>query len=566
MARSPDPRWSSTWSTRCSRFEGERGYPFRILRAAKNRFGATDEIGVFEMGDAGLREVKNPSALFLNEGGERAAGAAVFAGIEGSRPVLVEFQALVAPSAYGTPRRAVVGWDQGRLAMILAVLEARCGIGFAGRDVYLNVAGGLRISEPAADLAAAAALVSSALEVALPQDCVVFGEVSLSGEVRMVSRGEMRLKEAAKLGFRRALAPLGAPRAAGLGHRRRAAGRRGEADRRGRLGVTLFDIIALLILGRLDPGRFRARRAARGGDGVRVRGGRDHRHLRAAPHRADRARRRAPRLGGHGGRPRGRFPRCPISRIRVLAAGLMRGVHNIRALGAVDRIIGAGFGLVQGPGRAWRVLLGLQPRAAARAARRPGSPRPASIPSRAVAPMRSERWRPRARRWPAASRRRSQTPFDRRSESSDSEQSGQSSYDNQAERGTRRRGGQIAVSKKPSLDPRRRRLRLECGVFGVFDVPDAAAVTALGLHALQHRGEEACGIASFDGQGFHTERHMGHVADAFAGGDLVDAAAGRERHRPHPLLHRRRQRRCATSSRCSPTWRPAAWRSPTTAT
>ena len=190
-------------------FEGERGYPFRILRAAKNRFGATDEIGVFEMGDAGLREVKNPSALFLNEGGERAAGAAVFAGIEGSRPVLVEFQALVAPSAYGTPRRAVVGWDSGRLAMVLAVLEARCGLGFGARDVYLNVAGGLRISEPAADLAAAAALASSALDVALPQDCVVFGEVSLSGEVRSVSRMETRLKEALKLGFGRALGPMG---------------------------------------------------------------------------------------------------------------------------------------------------------------------------------------------------------------------------------------------------------------------------------------------------------------------------------------------------------------------
>src|SRR5580692_7215115 len=190
-------------------FEGERGYPFRILRGAKNRFGATDEIGVFEMGDAGLREVRNPSALFLNTAGERAAGAAVFAGIEGSRPVLVEFQALVAPSAYGTPRRAVVGWDSGRLAMVLAVLEARCGLGFGARDVYLNVAGGLRISEPAADLAAAAALASSALEVALPQDCVVFGEVSLSGEVRNVSRADTRLKEAAKLGFGRALAPTG---------------------------------------------------------------------------------------------------------------------------------------------------------------------------------------------------------------------------------------------------------------------------------------------------------------------------------------------------------------------
>jgi DNA repair protein RadA/Sms len=197
-------------------FEGERGYPFRILRGQKNRFGATDEIGVFEMTDAGMREVKNPSALFLNEGGERAAGAAVFAGVEGSRPVLVEFQALVAPSAYGTPRRAVVGWDSGRLAMLLAVLETRCGLGFGDKDVYLNVAGGLRITEPAADLAAAAALASSALDIPLPQDCVVFGEVSLSGEVRSVGRMEGRMKEAAKLGFGRALAPTAASEGAAL--------------------------------------------------------------------------------------------------------------------------------------------------------------------------------------------------------------------------------------------------------------------------------------------------------------------------------------------------------------
>jgi len=188
-------------------FEGERGYPFRILRAGKNRFGATDEIGVFEMGDRGLGEVPNPSALFLGEGGERAAGSVVFAGIEGSRPVLVEVQALVAPSAYGTPRRAVVGWDNGRLAMVLAVLEARCGLGFGDKDVYLNIAGGLRISEPAADLAAAAALVSSALDRPLPDGMVVFGEVSLSGEVRQVNRMESRMKEARKLGFDAALAP-----------------------------------------------------------------------------------------------------------------------------------------------------------------------------------------------------------------------------------------------------------------------------------------------------------------------------------------------------------------------
>ena len=194
-------------------FEGERGYPFRILRAGKNRFGATDEIGVFEMGDRGLGEVPNPSALFLGEGGERAAGSVVFAGIEGSRPVLVEVQALVAPSAYGTPRRAVVGWDSGRLAMVLAVLEARCGLGFGDKDVYLNIAGGLRISEPAADLAAAAALVSAALERPLPDGCVVFGEISLSGEIRAVNRMESRMKEAKKLGFDRAVAPPGAAEA-----------------------------------------------------------------------------------------------------------------------------------------------------------------------------------------------------------------------------------------------------------------------------------------------------------------------------------------------------------------
>jgi DNA repair protein RadA/Sms len=188
-------------------FEGERGYPFRILRAGKNRFGATDEIGVFEMGDSGLREVANPSALFLGDSTERAPGSVVFAGIEGSRPVLVEIQALVAPSAYGTPRRAVVGWDSGRLAMVLAVLEARCGLGFGDRDVYLNVAGGLRVSEPAADLAAAAALISSATDMPLPQDCVVFGEISLSGEIRAVGRAEARLREAAKLGFGQALSP-----------------------------------------------------------------------------------------------------------------------------------------------------------------------------------------------------------------------------------------------------------------------------------------------------------------------------------------------------------------------
>lgn len=188
-------------------FEGERGLPFRILRAVKNRFGPTDEIGVFEMVEAGLVETPNPSALFLGASGERASGAAVFAGVEGSRPVLVEIQALAAPSAYGTPRRAVVGWDSARLAMILAVLETRCGLSFAGRDVYLSVAGGLRITEPAADLAVAAALISTLADQKLPKDCVSFGEVALSGEIRPAGRSDLRLKEAAKLGFSTAFAP-----------------------------------------------------------------------------------------------------------------------------------------------------------------------------------------------------------------------------------------------------------------------------------------------------------------------------------------------------------------------
>ncbi|MGE0828061.1 MAG: DNA repair protein RadA [Hyphomonadaceae bacterium] len=188
-------------------FEGERGMPFRILRAVKNRFGPTDEIGVFEMAEQGLKETPNPSALFLGASGERASGAAVFAGVEGSRPVLVEIQALAAPAAYGTARRAVVGWDSSRLAMILAVLETRCGLSFAGRDVYLSVAGGLRITEPAADLAVAAALISALTDEPLPKDCVAFGEVALSGDVRPAGRTDLRLKEAKKLGFKSAFAP-----------------------------------------------------------------------------------------------------------------------------------------------------------------------------------------------------------------------------------------------------------------------------------------------------------------------------------------------------------------------
>lgn len=188
-------------------FEGDRGHQFRILRATKNRFGATDEIGVFEMTEQGLSEVANPSALFLAERRGNVSGSCVYAGIEGSRPMLVEIQALVAPSSLSSPRRAVVGWDTGRLAMVMAVLDARCGLALSGNDVYLNVAGGLRITEPAADLAVAAALLSSSSDVPVPADMVVFGEVGLSGEIRAVAQADLRLKEAAKLGFAQALVP-----------------------------------------------------------------------------------------------------------------------------------------------------------------------------------------------------------------------------------------------------------------------------------------------------------------------------------------------------------------------
>ena len=196
-------------------FEGEGSHQFRILRAVKNRFGPTDEIGVFEMTGTGLQEIANPSELFLSERDLGSAGTAVFAGIEGTRPLLVEIQALVAPSALGTPRRAVVGWDQNRLSMVLAVLEAHCGVKLSGHDVYLNVAGGLRIQEPAADLAAAAALVSSLANAPLPADAVYFGEVSLSGAVRPVAQTAARLKEAQKLGFARAIVPEAARNEAG---------------------------------------------------------------------------------------------------------------------------------------------------------------------------------------------------------------------------------------------------------------------------------------------------------------------------------------------------------------
>ncbi|NCA02419.1 MAG: DNA repair protein RadA [Sphingomonadaceae bacterium] len=199
-------------------FEGERSHQYRILRAIKNRFGGTDEIGVFAMEAGGLTEVGNPSALFLTHRDESVTGTTVFPALEGTRPVLVEVQALTVRLASGaTPRRAVVGWDSGRLAMILAVLEARCGLSLSSAEVYLNIAGGYRLSDPAADLAVAAALISAWTERPVPIDTIAFGEVALSGEIRPVAHAGLRLKEAAKLGFDKAMVPAGGlPESAGL--------------------------------------------------------------------------------------------------------------------------------------------------------------------------------------------------------------------------------------------------------------------------------------------------------------------------------------------------------------
>lgn len=182
-------------------FEGERNYDYRILRSVKNRFGATDEIGVFAMGDQGLTEVRNPSELFLANHQNEVSGTAIFAGMEGTRPILLEIQALVAPSYLASPRRTAVGWDSNRLSMVLAVLEARCGLSFGNKDIYLNVAGGLKITEPAADLAVAAALISAVKNRSVPSSSIYFGEIGLTGEVRPVSHSELRFKEAEKLGF-----------------------------------------------------------------------------------------------------------------------------------------------------------------------------------------------------------------------------------------------------------------------------------------------------------------------------------------------------------------------------
>lgn len=188
-------------------FEGGKGHSYRILRAVKNRFGSSNEIGVFEMREEGLREVVNPSELFLAERPADATGSVVVASMEGTRPILVEMQALVSPTTFGTPRRATIGVDHNRVSLLLAVLEKRAGLHLMGHDVFVNVVGGLRLDEPAADLGIVAAVASSFLDIAIPADTVVLGEVGLAGEVRAVSQAEARVREAAKLGFRRCILP-----------------------------------------------------------------------------------------------------------------------------------------------------------------------------------------------------------------------------------------------------------------------------------------------------------------------------------------------------------------------
>ena len=190
-------------------FEGDAGHPFRILRAVKNRFGSTNEIGVFEMKDAGLLEVPNPSELFLAERPEGAAGSVVVPAIEGTRPILVELQALVSGAAYGNPRRTAMGIDGNRVSLLIAVLEKKVGYPLLAQDVFLNVAGGVRLNEPAIDLGVVAALASSHLNRPIPERTVLFGEVGLAGEVRAVSRPELRVKEAERLGFAKCILPAG---------------------------------------------------------------------------------------------------------------------------------------------------------------------------------------------------------------------------------------------------------------------------------------------------------------------------------------------------------------------
>lgn len=190
-------------------FEGDPGHPYRILRAVKNRYGSTNEIGVFEMQEQGLREVSNPSELFLAERPEQSAGSAVVPALEGSRPILVELQALVSSSSFGTPQRTAIGLDHKRVALLVAILEKKVELSLSGQDIFLNVAGGVRLDEPAVDLAAIAALASSHLNRVINPQIVLFGEVGLTGEVRAISQPELRVREAARLGFTQCVLPQG---------------------------------------------------------------------------------------------------------------------------------------------------------------------------------------------------------------------------------------------------------------------------------------------------------------------------------------------------------------------
>lgn len=190
-------------------FEGDKDYQYRMIRSIKNRFGAANEIGIFDMGDSGLMEIKNPSELFLSSRTDMVSGSVVFAGMEGTRPLLAEIQALITPSFIPIPRRSTIGWDANRLSMIIAVLSTRYGLNLYDKEVYLNVVGGLRLNEPGADLAVALSLISAAKDRPVPRDCMVVGEIGLSGEVRMISQIESRLKEAEKLGFTKAVVPDG---------------------------------------------------------------------------------------------------------------------------------------------------------------------------------------------------------------------------------------------------------------------------------------------------------------------------------------------------------------------
>ncbi|MGD8958321.1 MAG: DNA repair protein RadA, partial [Desulfobacteraceae bacterium] len=190
-------------------FEGDRNHMFRILRAVKNRFGSTNEIGVFEMKEKGLDEVPNPSAVFLSERPENAPGSVVTASMEGTRPLLVELQALTSSTSFGTPRRTILGLDQNRVALLAAVMEKKLGMHLMGHDIFMNVAGGIKVGEPAVDMGIVAALASSFLDKALPEGTIVLGEVGLTGEVRAISHVETRVAETQKMGFNRCIVPAG---------------------------------------------------------------------------------------------------------------------------------------------------------------------------------------------------------------------------------------------------------------------------------------------------------------------------------------------------------------------